>query len=351
MRHAFRPVSKIVCATLNVRSLRNKVDAVDDLVRSGGLNVLGVTESWHEGSSCVCIARLRALGYSVVEEARPIPPEADLDSVDFINHGGIVILARSGLQLHKIDSLGKYSTFEYVCARVTSCAAHLTFLLVYRPGSVPPSAEFFDEFESIIAKLMVSSDIVLITGDTNVRLDRPDELPAVSFAQILMNFQLRQHVVYPTHSLGGVLDIVVSHEDLCLDKPCVEFVAFSDHLLVKWTLNVRKPDIVLRTTKGRDWKAFENDAFRTELTNLFPDQASASAHVAAIGDVDALTELYNSAISTLMDKHAPPTDVTYRERRSNEWFDDACQDAKTRARYLDISERGPRLTAQYGRIA
>ena len=51
MRHAFRPVSKIVCATLNVRSLRNKVDAVDDLVRSEGLDVLGVTESWHEDSS------------------------------------------------------------------------------------------------------------------------------------------------------------------------------------------------------------------------------------------------------------------------------------------------------------
>ena len=53
--------------------------------------------------------------------------------------------------------------------------------------------------------------------------------------------------------------------------------------------------------------------------------------MAAIGDVNALTEFYNSSISALMDKHAPPTDVTYRERRSNEWFDDACQDAKMRA--------------------
>ena len=87
MRHAFRPVSKIVCATLNVRSLRNMVDAVDDLVRSGGLDVLKVTESWHEGSSCVCIARLRGLGCSVVEEARPISPEADLDSVDYRKPG------------------------------------------------------------------------------------------------------------------------------------------------------------------------------------------------------------------------------------------------------------------------
>ena len=182
---------------------------------------------------------------------------------------------------------------------------------------------------------MVTSDTVLITGDTNVRLDRPAEPPAVSFAQILLNFQLRQHVLDSTHSLGGVLDIVVSHEDFCLDKPSVEFVPFSDHLLVKWTLSVRKPDIILRTFKGRDWKSLDFDAFRTELTDLFPDLASAPTHAAAIGDVDALTEFYNSTISALLDKHAPPTEVTCRERRSNDWFDDACQNAKTRARYLE----------------
>ena len=88
MRHVFRPTSTIACGTLNVRSLRNKVDAVSDLMRDEGLDVLGVTESWHEGPSCVCIARLRSLGYNVIEEARPIPEGARTDSIDFINHGG-----------------------------------------------------------------------------------------------------------------------------------------------------------------------------------------------------------------------------------------------------------------------
>ena len=46
-----------------------------------------------------------------------------------------------------------------------------------------------------------------------------------------------------------------------------------------------------------------------------------------------------------MDKHAPPTDVTYRERRSNEWFDDACHDAKTRARYLERQYQRTRSAA------
>jgi hypothetical protein len=40
-----------------------------------------------------CKASREATTYSVVEEARPIPPETSLDSVDFINHGGVVILA------------------------------------------------------------------------------------------------------------------------------------------------------------------------------------------------------------------------------------------------------------------
>ena len=145
MRHVFRPTSLITCGTLNARSLRNKVDAVDDLMRAEGLDVLGITESWHENSGDVCIARLRALGYNVIEEARPIPAGARLDSVDFINHGGVVILARSGLQLRKIDTLGNYTTFEYVCGRVVSSAVHITLIAVYRPGSVPPSVEFFDE--------------------------------------------------------------------------------------------------------------------------------------------------------------------------------------------------------------
>ena len=67
-----------------------------------GLDVLGISESWHEDSGDVCIARLRALGYNVIEEARPIPTGARVDSVDFINHGGVVILTRWGLQRLKI---------------------------------------------------------------------------------------------------------------------------------------------------------------------------------------------------------------------------------------------------------
>ena len=74
---------------------------------------------------------------------------------------------------------------------------------------------------------------MIITGDTNVRLDRPADAHSASFAQVLTNYQLRQHVTGPTQSLGGTLDIVITHDDYSLAGPDVMYAPFSDHSLVK----------------------------------------------------------------------------------------------------------------------
>ena len=157
--------------------------------------------------------------------------------------------------------------------------------------------------------------LLVITMMTVYLLDRPADPHSVNFQQVLTNFQLRQHVSDPTHSLGGILDVVITHEDVSIKRPSVEFVPFSDHLLVKWSLSIVKPDIVQRTIQSRDWKSFDNEAFCADLVDRFPNLESVPTHAALIGDVDALTEFYNLTVSSLLDQHAPPTDVTFRERR------------------------------------
>jgi len=66
LRHVIRPSVSLTCGTLNVRSLRHKVDAMDDMISTNKLDVLGVTESWHEGTDCMCINKLHSLGYTVI---------------------------------------------------------------------------------------------------------------------------------------------------------------------------------------------------------------------------------------------------------------------------------------------
>jgi len=89
---------------------------------------------------------MRSLEYDVIKVARHIPDEAPIDSIEYRNNGGVVIITRAGLRLNKIEYLGCYSTFEYVRGRITVRGAHITILLLYRPGSHPPIAKFFEEF-------------------------------------------------------------------------------------------------------------------------------------------------------------------------------------------------------------
>jgi len=54
-----------------------------------------------------------------------------------------------------------------------------------------------------------------------------------------------------------------------------------------------------------------------------------------ISDVDMLVHNYYVTIAALLDAYAPSVEITFRSRRSNKWFDEACQRAKKYARTLE----------------
>jgi len=169
----------------------------------------------------------------------------------------------------------------------------------------------------------------------NVRLDRPMNLPTKSFMQILGNYRLSQHVSDTTHSQGGTLDVMITRDDHVVKDLCVTYVPFSDHRLVQMSVNNTKPGITRHTIKNRKWKMFYIEDFRSDLEGLFQSKELAMTHVASVGDVDTLTDFYFSTWSTLLEKHAPSTEVTFRTRRSNDWFDADCRKVKVRSRRLE----------------
>ena len=70
-RHTHPTVRRLKCGTFNIRSMRTKIDEVDNIMRDRQLHVLAVTETWHEDAECITIKRLRCLGFNVIEAARP----------------------------------------------------------------------------------------------------------------------------------------------------------------------------------------------------------------------------------------------------------------------------------------
>jgi hypothetical protein len=89
----------LICGSLNIRSLTNKLDDFLDVRRAQQIAVTFLTEAWHDGDS-VCLCRLRAAGFQVIDRPRPRLRTDTLTK----NHGGIVVVAIPGVSLSAVSA-------------------------------------------------------------------------------------------------------------------------------------------------------------------------------------------------------------------------------------------------------
>ena len=129
------------------------------------LTVLGLTETWHDTDSPV-FGRCRMAGFSVVDRPR-VRVRDDLS----VNHGGVAIVAAPGTLLSPLPTGSPSSTFEVVAAHMTGGRSRAAIAVVYRPGSQPVTAQFFDDLSALLERLVVLRLPLFVTGDFNVRLD------------------------------------------------------------------------------------------------------------------------------------------------------------------------------------
>jgi len=79
------------------------------------------------------------------------------------------------------------------------------------------------------------SESLIVAGDFNIRLDRPDDYHSTHLLDILRAHGLQCHVKSATHDRGGILDIVATRADLTAPEVSVLEVGISDHRLLRWT--------------------------------------------------------------------------------------------------------------------
>jgi len=59
---------------LNARSVRNKVDAVSDIITDRRLDALAIQETWHTTNNDTCLRLVTPAGYAIVDAARTTGP-------------------------------------------------------------------------------------------------------------------------------------------------------------------------------------------------------------------------------------------------------------------------------------
>lgn len=79
----------------------------------------------------------------------------------------------------------------------------------------------------------------MITGDFNFHIDDENDRDARLFPDFIDSFDLRQHVVEPTHRLGHVLDLVIARiSDGFFQELSMTQYLPSDHSAIIALLNI-----------------------------------------------------------------------------------------------------------------
>ncbi|XP_067017292.1 uncharacterized protein [Acropora muricata] len=81
---------------------------------------------------------------------------------------------------------------------------HVTIFVIYRP---PPSQVnglavwlFFLEFSPFLENIVMLPETILILGDFNLHVDAADDVKCKRFLDLLLSFNLKQHVLCPTYN-------------------------------------------------------------------------------------------------------------------------------------------------------
>ena len=314
---------------INAQSVGNKSATLCRAIADDHLDVLVVTETWHEDSESASLKRTVPPGYRSIDAARPFPPGAAVDSVYFQNHGGLAFIYRDCIKFQKKLFDISVSTFEYMCGLATICHHHLVLLGLYRPASQPLSSAFYDELSMVFVRLATYNCPVAVCGDFNIHVDQVEDVNAARLQQLLQSFGYVQHVSEPTHNAGHTLDLVITRSDVALTNLHVGAM-ISDHALIRFKLSMMKAmEVNVQTVTSRAWRRLSHDAFASDLA-----ASRLCSNLDALSDmsVDDLAQLYRDVMTDILDRHCPVVTIRRRARPMTPWFDAECRAARRRAR-------------------
>ena len=187
--------SSISFALLNCHSLNNKSPIISELLLDNHIDLLLLCETWQQPQDFYALNQAIPSHYTYIANPRL-----------FGRGGGVAVLHKKSLSITQLHlNLPTFSSFEYLAFSLPNS---VTSILIYRPPTSHPS--FLSELSELLTLASTLSSRLLLTGDFNVHVDRPNDPLTRDFLSLLDSFHITQHVDFPTHNKGHTLDLVCS---------------------------------------------------------------------------------------------------------------------------------------------
>ena len=274
-------------AHINIRSLRNKVEDIQELLLRNDIMVLGVSETWLDDA--VSNSEVSVPGYHLIRRDRPKS-----------KGGGVCVYYRFDLSLREHNFPATAECHEMIWLTIGwSRTDTVQLCFAYRPPDSP--AVFWEALSNVTESQKLSSKHpTIILGDFNANAFDPESYHCKRMHEYCRQNDLVQCVRDPTHWPNGTcLDLVLASSDTAqkLFVSCTP-VTCSDHSLViaRYKCNPKVKQKVVRTRRRMD--NVDMNKFKNDISN-------------AVSELDETADLnryhtdWQECISSLLDSAAP----------------------------------------------
>ena len=128
-------------------------------------------------------------------------------------------------------------------------------------------SSFIAEFSDLLHSLQLSGHQSIICGDLNCP-GNDAEVPDNPLHDVLLSYNLKQHVHVSTNELGHVLDLIITRDDIIdlgISNITVSSQCISDHSLVACNIKTRHKNQAKHTTRYRTINNIDLDTFKSNI--------------------------------------------------------------------------------------
>lgn len=319
---------------INIRSLRNKLEFLNETMKEFSIDILFVTETWAHDSETQIIQNALPKNYSIKHAPRSDNPN--------ITGGGVAIIYNNLFtKIKELTQFRSKESFEILAYSFYSTNVYLNAAVIYRPGHPGSDVQFLEDFSEFLDAFTELGNFV-ICGDFNYWLDNPAGKPYTkNFIDIIKSHNCTNSVTKPTHSAGHILDLLIHDKDNTTTSDVVVHPinsSFSDHSLI--TFQYKFPIKKQSTVKDINFRNYKN----IDLQKLNQNVSEITSILNPTLPTNELVHFYNSSLKSLHDKHFPLISKTIRIKESNPWYDTSISNLRKERRKAERHWRNTHST-------
>ena len=303
-------------ATINTRSIKNKVELVLENSNLQNLDFLAVTETWLKDT----------------DEDRAWIETSQLESEDltFQTHnrqnkrgGGLGLLHRKEYQVTKLPSNLQLDTIEHATWKAQLGKQAITILVIYHPpigNAGNTHTRFLDQVSELLQYSITNHKNLVVLGDFNIAIQDLGNPDSQTYKDTMEALGLTQHIDQATHQLGNTLDHIYTESIDTLEVRHSFIGEFlSDHRLVGIEINIRKMRCQLGGQTRRPFKKLDLNTFKQEFNNEAVTQHR---------QLDEIWTAFEKELTRTLDKLIPEEKHRRKSKPKRPWYNSRLLDQR-----------------------